>query len=86
MVLSGFETTISSLKETKAKLILGRIVDADSVLCKRSFAGTTSYMYPKFILLMRKFYHKRGKTKLPCHLIIQAEEVVEKINHTINSR
>jgi sialate O-acetylesterase len=36
----------SSCSGEKAKLILGRIVDADSVFINGTFAGTTSYQYP----------------------------------------
>jgi len=36
----------SSMAEKPAKLILGRIVDADSVFVNGSFVGTTSYQYP----------------------------------------
>jgi sialate O-acetylesterase len=36
----------SSLAGEKAKLILGRIIDADSVFINGEFVGTTSYQYP----------------------------------------
>jgi sialate O-acetylesterase len=36
----------ASMKDKEAKLILGRIVDADSVFINGKFVGTTSYQYP----------------------------------------
>jgi len=47
-----------------AKIILGRIVDADSVFINGSFVGTTSYQYP------------RRRYDIPAHLLKAGENVI----------
>ncbi|MDR7371344.1 sialate O-acetylesterase [Flavobacterium aquidurense] len=63
------EFTVSNLKETNAKLLLGRIVDADSVYVNGHFVGTTSYMYPPRIYPFDAKFLKEGKNEIAIRVI-----------------
>jgi sialate O-acetylesterase len=63
------EFTVSDLKESNAKLILGRIVDADSVYVNGHFVGTTSYMYPPRIYPFDAKFLKEGKNEIAIRVI-----------------
>lgn len=63
------EFTLSNLKESNAKLILGRIVDADSVYVNGHFVGTTSYMYPPRIYPFDAKFLKEGKNEIAIRVI-----------------
>ncbi|PTS98541.1 sialate O-acetylesterase [Flavobacterium sp. HMWF030] len=61
--------SIPKLKENTAKLILGRIVDADSVYVNGQFVGTTSYQYPPRIYSFNANILKEGKNEIAVRII-----------------
>lgn len=63
------EFTLENTKETSAKLILGRIVDADSVFVNGNFVGTTSYQYPPRIYAFNPNILKEGKNEIAVRVI-----------------
>lgn len=63
------EFSISKVKENTAKLILGRIVDADSVYVNGQFVGTTSYQYPPRIYSFNANILKEGKNEIAVRII-----------------
>ncbi|SHL01947.1 sialate O-acetylesterase [Flavobacterium chilense] len=63
------EFVLPKAKETKAKLILGRIVDADSVYVNGHFVGTTSYMYPPRIYSFNAGILKEGRNEISVRVI-----------------
>ncbi|MGE6353955.1 sialate O-acetylesterase [Flavobacterium sp. NPDC079362] len=63
------EFTIPKVKEKTAKLILGRIVDADSVFVNNHFVGTTSYQYPPRIYSFDASILKEGKNEIAVRII-----------------
>jgi sialate O-acetylesterase len=63
------EFTIEKIKETQAKIILGRIVDADSVFVNGNFVGTTSYQYPPRIYSFNSSILKEGKNEITVRVI-----------------
>jgi sialate O-acetylesterase len=52
-----------------AKLLLGRIVDADSVFINNEFVGTTSYLYPPRRYLLKSSVLKEGKNTIAIRVI-----------------
>lgn len=52
-----------------AKLLLGRIVDADSVFVNENFVGTTSYLYPPRRYLLKANVLKEGKNTIAIRVI-----------------
>lgn len=60
---------LEKVKENQAKLILGRIVDADSVFVNGHFVGTTSYQYPPRIYSFNANVLKEGKNEITIRLI-----------------
>ncbi len=70
------EVTLSNLKDSMAKLILGRIVDADSVFVNGNFVGTTSYLYPPRIYSFDPKFLKEGKNEIAIELLITLEKAV----------
>jgi sialate O-acetylesterase len=52
-----------------AKLLLGRIVDADSVFLNGDFVGTTSYLYPPRRYLLKPSILKEGKNTIAIRVI-----------------
>lgn len=63
------EFSIPKVKENTAKLILGRIVDADSVYVNGQFVGTTSYQYPPRIYSFNANILKEGKNEITVRII-----------------
>lgn len=63
------EFSISKVKANTAKLILGRIVDADSVYVNGQFVGTTSYQYPPRIYFFNANILKDGKNEIAVRII-----------------
>lgn len=63
------EVDLSNVKATSAKLILGRIVDADSVYVNGNFVGTTSYMYPPRKYAFDPKFLKEGKNEIAIRVI-----------------
>jgi len=63
------EFTLGKIKENNAKLILGRIVDADSVYVNGQFVGTTSYMYPPRKYSFNTNILKEGKNEIAIRVI-----------------
>jgi len=63
------EVDLSNLKATSAKLILGRIVDADSVYVNGNFVGTTSYLYPPRKYAFDPKFLKEGKNEIAIRVI-----------------
>lgn len=63
------EFTIAKTSENTAKLILGRIVDADSVFVNNQFVGTTSYMYPPRIYSFNANILKEGRNEITVRVI-----------------
>lgn len=61
-----------SMIDQPAKLLLGRIVDADSVFVNGSFAGTTSYLYPPRRYLLKANVLKEGKNVIAIRVINSA--------------
>jgi len=58
-----------SMTGKPAKLLLGRIIDADSVFVNGVFAGTTSYQYPPRRYLLKDDLLKEGKNVITVRLI-----------------
>lgn len=63
------EFVLEKVKENQAKLILGRIVDADSVFVNGNFVGTTSYQYPPRIYSFNANFLKGGKNEITVRVI-----------------
>ena len=63
------EFTLEKIKENQAKIILGRIVDADSVFVNGNFVGTTSYQYPPRIYSFDSNILKEGKNEITVRVI-----------------
>ncbi|MBB4804685.1 sialate O-acetylesterase [Flavobacterium nitrogenifigens] len=63
------EFVLEKVKENQAKLILGRIVDADSVFVNGNFIGTTSYQYPPRIYSFNANILKEGKNEITVRVI-----------------
>jgi len=63
------EFTLDKIKDNNAKLILGRIVDADSVYVNGQFVGTTSYMYPPRKYSFNGNILKEGKNEIAIRVI-----------------
>ena len=63
------EFVLENVKENQAKLILGRIVDADSVFVNGNFVGTTSYQYPPRIYSFNTNILKEGKNEITVRVI-----------------
>ncbi|MEO7976467.1 sialate O-acetylesterase [Flavobacterium sp.] len=63
------EFSLSAIKAENAKLILGRIVDADSVYVNGHFIGTTSYQYPPRIYSFNTNILKEGKNQITVRII-----------------
>ncbi|MFH6960631.1 sialate O-acetylesterase [Flavobacterium aquidurense] len=63
------EFTHPTVKENTAKLILGRIVDADSVFVNNHYVGTTSYQYPPRIYSLDASILKEGKNEISVRVI-----------------
>ncbi len=63
------EFTLENIKENQAKVILGRIVDADSVFVNGQFVGTTSYQYPPRIYSFNSSLLKEGKNEITIRVI-----------------
>jgi len=60
---------LEKVKENQAKLILGRIVDTDSVFVNGHFVGTTSYQYPPRIYSFNANVLKEGKNEITVRII-----------------
>ncbi len=60
---------LEKVKENQAKLILGRIVDADSVFVNGHFVGTTSYQYPPRIYSFNTNVLKEGRNEITVRVI-----------------
>src|SRR5260221_3071699 len=58
-----------SMVQKPAKLLLGRIVDADSVFINGNFVGTTSYLYPPRRYLLKPDLLKEGKNLIAIRVI-----------------
>jgi sialate O-acetylesterase len=58
-----------SMTDKPAKLLLGRIVDADSVFINGEFAGTTSYLYPPRRYNIKSTILKEGKNVIVIRVI-----------------
>ncbi|WP_421941282.1 sialate O-acetylesterase [Pedobacter sp.] len=58
-----------SMLKKPAKLLLGRIIDADSVFINGEFAGTTSYQYPPRRYLFNGNLLKEGKNTIVVKVI-----------------
>lgn len=63
------EFNVSKVNAATAKLVLGRIVDADSVYVNGHFVGTTSYMYPPRIYFFNANILKEGKNEIAIRVI-----------------
>jgi sialate O-acetylesterase len=63
------EFDVSKVNATTAKLVLGRIVDADSVYVNGHFVGTTSYLYPPRIYNFNADILKQGKNEIAIRVI-----------------
>ncbi|WP_264537903.1 sialate O-acetylesterase [Flavobacterium sp. N1736] len=63
------EFVLDKVKDKNAKLILGRIVDADSVYVNGQFVGTTSYMYPPRKYSFNANILKEGKNEIAVRVI-----------------
>ena len=63
------EFTVAKVNTATAKLVLGRIVDADSVYVNGNFIGTTSYMYPPRIYSFNADILKEGKNEIAIRVI-----------------
>jgi sialate O-acetylesterase len=63
------EFVLDKVKDSNAKLILGRIVDADSVYVNDQFVGTTSYMYPPRKYPFNANILKEGKNEIAIRVI-----------------
>lgn len=58
------EFVITKENKGEAKLLLGRIVDADSVFINGKFVGTTSYLYPPRRYIFDSSILKTGKNEI----------------------
>ncbi|KQO29061.1 9-O-acetylesterase [Flavobacterium sp. Leaf82] len=63
------EFVVPKVKQNTAKLILGRIVDADSVYVNGHFVGTTSYQYPPRIYSFDANILKESKNEIAVRVI-----------------
>lgn len=63
------EFILDKVKTNEARLILGRIVDADSVFVNGQFIGTTSYLYPPRIYPFNAAILKEGKNEVTIRVI-----------------
>jgi sialate O-acetylesterase len=63
------EFMVPKVNKDKVKLILGRIVDADSVFVNGHFVGTTSYQYPPRKYSFDSNILKEGKNKIVIRVI-----------------
>lgn len=63
------EFDVSKIKGNRAKINLGRIVDADSVYVNGKFVGTTSYMYPPRKYPFNSNILKEGKNEIAIRVI-----------------
>ena len=63
------EIDLANIKASTAKLILGRIVDADSVYVNGHFVGTTSYLYPSRKYSFDPKFLKEGKNVIAIRVI-----------------
>lgn len=63
------EFVVPKVKQNTAKLILGRIVDADSVYVNGHFVGATSYQYPPRIYSFDVNILKEGKNEIAVRVI-----------------
>nr|WP_315197615.1 sialate O-acetylesterase [uncultured Flavobacterium sp.] len=63
------EFTVSKVNANTAKLVLGRIVDADSVYVNGHFVGSTSYLYPPRIYNFNANILKEGKNEIAIRVI-----------------
>ncbi|MGQ7944198.1 sialate O-acetylesterase [Flavobacterium sp. WC2509] len=63
------EFNVSKVNASEAKLVLGRIVDADSVYVNGHFVGTTSYLYPPRIYTFNANILKEGKNEIAIRVI-----------------
>ncbi|WEK19892.1 MAG: sialate O-acetylesterase [Candidatus Pedobacter colombiensis] len=63
-----------SMLSKPVKLLLGRIVDADSVFINGEFVGTTSYQYPPRRYIFNTDILKEGKNTITIRLINNAGE------------
>ena len=63
------EFSLPEIKAEKAKLLLGRIVDADSVYVNGHFVGTTSYQYPPRIYSFNTNILKPGNNQITVRVI-----------------
>lgn len=63
------EFVLTKENKGEAKLLLGRIVDADSVFVNGKFVGTTSYMYPPRRYLFNSSLLKAGKNEIAIRVI-----------------
>lgn len=61
-----------SMNNQRAKLLLGRIKDADSVFINNAFIGSTSYQYPQRRYLIPNGVLKSGKNTIVVRLISNA--------------
>jgi sialate O-acetylesterase len=59
----------ASMVGNSAKLLLGRIVDADSVFINGKFVGATSYQYPPRRYLFKEGVLKQGKNTITVRLV-----------------
>lgn len=63
------EFLLPNAKSGTAKLLLGRIIDADSVFVNGHFVGTTSYQYPPRIYSFDANILKEGKNQITVRVI-----------------
>lgn len=63
------EFSLPEIKAENAKLLLGRIVDADSVYVNGHFVGTTSYQYPPRIYSFNTNILKPGNNQITVRVI-----------------
>ena len=63
------EFSLPEITADNAKLIVGRIVDADSVYVNGHFVGTTSYQYPPRIYSFNSNILKKGKNQITVRVI-----------------
>jgi sialate O-acetylesterase len=63
------EFVLTKENKGEAKLLMGRIVDADSVFINGKFVGTTSYLYPPRRYLFDSSILKEGKNEIAIRVI-----------------
>jgi sialate O-acetylesterase len=63
------EIDLTNVDVNKSKIILGRIVDADSVYVNGHFAGTTSYQYPPREYVFNPKFLKEGRNEIAVRVI-----------------